>query len=85
MILDLEAQIKAERKKRKAEYLKKWRKENPEKAKKIQRKAMLKYRLKNAKRFNQNQNNYYYRHREEILQKLKEKRKKEKEKKNNNE
>lgn len=81
MILDLEEEIKKEKKRKRAEYVKKWRKENPEKYKKIQQKAMKKYHLKNRKKSNETQLSYYYRHREEILKKMKEKRDRGKEEK----
>lgn len=82
MILDLEEEIKKEKRKKKAEYIKKWRKENPEKYKKIQQKAVKKYKCKNRKKTNKIQLEYYYRHKEEILKRMKEKRDAKKE--NNN-
>lgn len=82
MILDLEEEIKKEKRKKKAEYIKQWRKKNPEKYKKTQAKAIRKYRYKNRKKTNKMQLDYYYKHREEILKRMKEKRDREKE--NNN-
>lgn len=86
MILNLEEQIQEqkelERKKKNAEYMKKWRKNNPAKSKKIQDRAVLKYRLKNKKAHAQRSLDYYYKNKEEILKRMKEKRDREKEKKN---
>lgn len=82
MILNLEEEIQKEKRKKRAEYMKKWRANNPEKTKKIQQKAMKKYHCKNRKKTNEIQSAYYYRHREEILKRMKEKRDREKE--NNN-
>lgn len=76
MILDLNSELENKKRQKKVENVRKWRKENPEKYKKIQKKAMLKYRLKNAKKFSQNSLNYYYRNREEVLRKSKERRQK---------
>ena len=51
MELDLTEELKnkkeEEKRQRAIETTKKWREENPEKVKKIQKKAMEKYRLKN--------------------------------------
>lgn len=78
MILNLDEEIENQRKQKMIENTKKWRTENPEKYKKIQKKAMLKYQLKNKKKFSDNSLSYYYRNREKILKKMKEKREKEK-------
>lgn len=87
MILNLEEQIaeqkELERKKKNAEYMRRWRKNNPGKSKKIQERATLKYRLKNKKAHAQRSLDYYYKNKEKVLQRMKEKRNKEKENKNN--
>ena len=86
MILNLEEQMEiekeAKRKKKNADYMKKWRKENPEKHKKIQERAALKYRLKHKKEHSKRSLDYYYRNKEKVLQRMKEKRDREKENKN---
>lgn len=86
MILNLEEQIeekkKEEKRKKKTEYMRKWRKNNPAKNKKIQDRAVLKYRLKNKKAHAQRSLDYYYKNKEKVLQRMKEKRDREKENKN---
>ena len=61
MILNLEEQMaekkEAERKKKNAEYMRKWRAEHPDKFKRIQEKSNLKYRMKNRKKIAKRQRN----------------------------
>lgn len=87
MILNLEEQIeerkREEQKKKKAEYMRKWRKNNPSKNKRIQDRAVLKYRLKHKKEHSKRSLDYYYKNKEKILQRMKEKRDREKREKNN--
>lgn len=61
------------------EYIYKWRENNPEKYKEIQKKAVKKYQEEHKKEMRRNGLSYYYRHRKEILQKMKERREKNKE------
>ena len=47
---EIETQKKEKMKKYKREYMRKWRKENPDKDKAVKEKAMIKYRLKNREK-----------------------------------
>lgn len=73
MILDLDEELKKQKRAKQIKNAIKWKKENPEKVKKIQSKACAKYKYKNREKINQINLNYYYRNREKILQKMKEK------------
>jgi hypothetical protein len=83
MILNLEEEMEKQKKKKRSQYALDWRKKNPEKFKKIQKKAVTKYRLKNKEKHSQRSLDYYYKNKEKILQKMKEKRDREKKEKNN--
>lgn len=65
------------------ERIYKWREQNPEQYKEIQKRAVEKYRKKNKDVVKKANDNYYKTHREEILKKIKEKRRMAKEAKNN--
>lgn len=83
MILNLDEEYEAIKRKKHREYVRKWRKENPEKEKRIKQKANLRYQLRHREEINKKSLDYYYKNKEEILKKLKEKREKEKEQKKN--
>ena len=53
--LDLNEELKQQKKRKKYEYLKRWRKENAEKYKKIQKKYLTKYQIKNSEKVAQKQ------------------------------
>ena len=79
MKLNLDEELEKKRKQKKYEALKRWREKNPEKYKKIQDKAMIKYELTHREQHRKSSLDYYNRNKEEILRKRKEKYKKKKE------
>lgn len=79
MKLNLDEEFEKQKKKKKYEAIKKWRKENPEKYKKIQDKAMTKYQLTHREQHRKSSLDYYNRNKEEVNARRREKYKQKKE------